>query len=146
MTSRQLLVLGLVIAISFAIIGKLDATSVRPICPPGKIFRCANDCAESCQYLNGNKICTMDCAFKCACPADTYLQDNTCVPASQCRVDCFPNSHFDHCPGFQEVYCDTLKKERVPNNKCYPRCVCNEGYVLSEFKCVKISECPKKGK
>ncbi|CAH2318199.1 Hypothetical predicted protein [Pelobates cultripes] len=30
MTSRQLLVLGLVFAISFAIIGKLDATSVRP--------------------------------------------------------------------------------------------------------------------
>ncbi|XP_063292123.1 mucin-5B-like [Pelobates fuscus] len=82
MTSRQLLVLGLVFAISFAIIGKLDATSV---CPSGKIFRCANDCRDSCEYRSGNIICTMDCVFKCACPPDTYLQDNTCVPASQCR-------------------------------------------------------------
>ncbi|XP_053307524.1 alpha-tectorin-like [Spea bombifrons] len=115
-------------------------------CTPPKFLGCIR-CDGTCQSLaSRNAVCLHICRYGCVCPKDTYEQDNQCVPASKCVVNCPENMRFDPCPKFKEVTCDTLKEKQIKEDSCRPGCVCNPGYVLAkafENRCVKVSECPK---
>ncbi|XP_053307404.1 alpha-tectorin-like [Spea bombifrons] len=115
-------------------------------CTPPMVAGCTG-CGGTCAGLAyRNTPCLTICRFGCACPQDTYEQDNQCVPASKCVVNCPENKHFDPCPKFKEVTCDTLKEKQIKEHSCNPGCVCDPGYVLVkefEYRCVKVSECPK---
>ncbi|XP_053307403.1 zonadhesin-like [Spea bombifrons] len=127
----------------------LEADILPPpiFCRPPMIHGCINPCSGTCQSLaNLHEKCPAICRFGCVCPRDTYLQDNQCVPASKCIVKCPENMHFDACPKFKDVTCDSLRGRKIKEDRCSPRCVCDPGYILfNDFgnRCVKVSQCPK---
>ncbi|XP_069803640.1 accessory gland protein Acp62F-like [Dendropsophus ebraccatus] len=53
---------------------------------------------------------------------------------------------FNECTRTPKETCDTLGIHYQPSEKCTSRCVCIDGYVLSneaEPRCVKKTKCPK---
>ncbi|XP_029453126.1 von Willebrand factor [Rhinatrema bivittatum] len=54
-------------------------------CPAGMEYReCVSPCAQTCQSLNINEICSEQCVDGCSCPEGKFLDGDRCVDASEC--------------------------------------------------------------
>uniref|UniRef100_A0A8C5Q9B1 TIL domain-containing protein n=1 Tax=Leptobrachium leishanense TaxID=445787 RepID=A0A8C5Q9B1_9ANUR len=137
------LVLALCLCSAFLLVDAGYETEPEILCPPHLVRGCKNPCFGSCANLAGNLImCPALCELGCICPKGTYFQGDDCVPAYKCNVNCLKNKHFDPCPRFEEVSCQTMNDKPRPLDTCLPRCSCNKGYVLYKDICVKKNLCP----
>uniref|UniRef100_A0A8C5QJV0 Uncharacterized protein n=1 Tax=Leptobrachium leishanense TaxID=445787 RepID=A0A8C5QJV0_9ANUR len=60
-----------------------------------------------------------------------------------CSLPCPTNSHYSDCASLCPATCNDIYASAVCDkpNKCVEGCVCNDGYVLSEGKCVQLRAC-----
>ncbi|KAM4014873.1 mucin-6-like [Anomaloglossus baeobatrachus] len=143
MSSQKLL--GLIAAACFlSLIEQSSATSIR--CPPNSVFECKPLCYNTCDNLNATS-CKTSCTPQCHCREGFVFQSEdsyTCVPVSSCGVSCAPNMVFRECTRTPQETCETLGIDYRPSETCMPRCVCDDGYVLtndSEPQCIKTKKC-----
>ncbi|KAM4650608.1 uncharacterized protein O3C94_013325 [Discoglossus pictus] len=148
-SSRSLAQL-LILAMSLCFMDQIQAASTSTSCPPNTKFGCKSTCFNNCDNLNSTSdVCNKMCMLGCNCIEGYVLESkdlNVCVPISQCKVSCPERMTFNPCLRTPRLSCATLGIHYTESRVCMPRCVCNEGYVLSndaERKCIKTSQCPK---
>ncbi|XP_056399437.1 alpha-tectorin-like [Hyla sarda] len=105
-------------------------------------------CYNNCDNLNSTtEACVKPLFYGCNCMDGYVFQSatsNVCVPVSSCNVLCPPNMHFDPCITSYRKTCATRNLPSVLFKPCQPRCVCNNGYILSNAPvpvCIKIIQC-----
>ncbi|KAM4703751.1 uncharacterized protein WCC33_012255 [Rhinophrynus dorsalis] len=143
----------LILALSLSLLDQIQAETIESICPPNTRQGCKRQCYSNCDNLNSTtEACNKMCEMGCDC-LDGYVfkskGSNICVPVRECQVSCPEHSKFNECYRFPRKSCATLGMHPVPARFCMPRCVCDEGYVLSNEivpRCIKIKECPKEPK
>ncbi|KAK3108443.1 hypothetical protein FSP39_008068, partial [Pinctada imbricata] len=89
-------------------------------CPAGWEYNeCSSPCPRTCQYLYTVMAdsCLQECLPGCECPQGTYLQDNKCVAADECKCR------------YQGRFYSTGDKIKQGCNKC----TCDRG----RWKCTK---------
>ncbi|KAM4652879.1 serine protease inhibitor swm-1-like [Discoglossus pictus] len=143
----QSLVQLLMLAFSLSLMDQTQAVPTADTCPPFSVeVGCRKTCFYACDNLNQmSEACILPCWFGCDCK-EGYVYESkdskVCVPISQCKVSCPEHSTFNPCLKTYRQSCYTLGEKPHASEKCLPRCVCDEGYVLNEGECIKISECP----
>ncbi|XP_044138275.1 serine protease inhibitor swm-1-like isoform X2 [Bufo gargarizans] len=129
---------------------KVHGDDIQPLnCPPNSkydvIGMCDTNCSNIGKPLKGP--CFDIGILSCKCDEGLLPQTGThdenvqCVKPEDCKVPCGPNQHYKFCGSSCPATC---KEPKGPENclaVCSPRCVCNEGYVLSGKTCVKPTEC-----
>ncbi|KAM4014905.1 zonadhesin-like [Anomaloglossus baeobatrachus] len=146
MMSNGVMVSTLMLAFSAMFMEMLDARSLTLNCPENMVQDCSQCWGGTCQSLSSPITikCSNPCIPGCICKRGYYLQNNECVPASQCNVQCPANMMYNPC-GEKVVTCLTLNKP-VQSTECKPRCECRDGYIFSGIKsqdCIEISQCSK---
>ncbi|XP_068099359.1 serine protease inhibitor swm-1-like isoform X2 [Hyperolius riggenbachi] len=117
-------------------------------CPPNASPGCRLDCRSSCDTLNLT-LCSKECLSLCECNEGFVFQSkesDVCVPVQTCHVTCPQNSHFNECYKQPQVTCDTWGIHYQQSEKCFPRCLCDDNYVLSDEpapRCIKLKTCPQ---
>ncbi|XP_053307401.1 von Willebrand factor-like [Spea bombifrons] len=141
----RLLMLGL----SMSWFYHTEAVPTAVPCPPNTVYGCMRQCYSNCDNLNSTyEACIEICKLGCDCPEGYVFQSKdskVCVPVSECAVSCPEGMDFIPCYRFPLQTCDTLGIHYVPSRYCRPRCVCKEGYVLSNDPkphCIKKTLCP----
>ncbi|CAN2390085.1 hypothetical protein PRIEUP_LOCUS121, partial [Pristimantis euphronides] len=133
--------LGLLIAAYF--VSLIAANNIQ--CPENSFWSCKPLCLNSCDNLNAAG-CSNACEYACHCTNGHVLQSAKspiCVPVSSCNVTCPAKMIFRECTRTPQETCDTLGIHYEPTEKCMPRCVCVDGYVLTdEGICIKKTRCP----
>lgn len=148
MASSQKL-LELLLAVSFVSLSeKSSVTATSVSCPPNSSLSCKPPCFNTCDNLNATS-CKESCVLKCHC-TEGYVSksedSSECVPVSSCTVTCPAYMTFRDCSRTPPETCSTLGIHYVPSRTCMPRCVCNDGYVLSnevQPRCIKKTKCPQ---
>lgn len=146
MMSNGVVVSVLLLAFSAMFVQESDARSLQALnCPSNQEAGCSPCWGGTCDSLSNyvQLSCKSQCVPACVCKKDYYLQNNECVPVSQCQVPCPANMVFNPCVK-KTLTCQTLNSQVAEYDECKPRCQCAEGYVFSGKKpqdCVKISEC-----
>ncbi|XP_077116280.1 uncharacterized protein LOC143770494 isoform X2 [Ranitomeya variabilis] len=115
---------------------------------PHKIFCPLRICYNNCDNMNSTtEACIKPLWYGCEC-IDGYVYQsatsNICVPLSCCTINCGPNMHFVPCLKAYRKTCATRNKPPVKVKGCLPRCVCNDGYILSDDPvpvCIKKWKC-----
>ncbi|XP_040277641.1 von Willebrand factor-like [Bufo bufo] len=148
MTSSKKL-LKLVIAVCFVFLTKgcpAAATTVR--CPPNSVVSSKSLCFNTCDNLNAT-TCNKPRTSQCHCIEGYVFQSENsqeCVPVSSCKVTCPAYMTFRECYKIPVETCNTLGIHPVPSETCTPRCVCIDGYVLSNEdnpQCINKKKCPQ---
>ncbi|KAM8927853.1 von Willebrand factor-like [Pelodytes ibericus] len=106
---------------------------------PNRVFSpCHGHCPKTCEK---NKICTAVCTAGCVCKDGMVLHNGKCIMESKCPITkCTePNQVFSLCDGHCPKTCD--KHQGCPEI-CSPGCVCKDGMVLHNGKCMLESKCP----
>ncbi|XP_053307405.1 von Willebrand factor-like [Spea bombifrons] len=99
-------------------------------------------CTDGC---DGPMACPKICEPGCDCSPGFVLQSKEpriCVKKEQCIYCREPNQVYSQCYGHCPATCDVNK---ICLMICKPGCVCVEGMVLHNGKCIPLSECPKTG-
>ncbi|XP_075046064.1 zonadhesin-like [Mixophyes fleayi] len=147
--SSQTLVQLVMLALCMSLIDQNHATPTRVPCPPKAFYGCKSPCFSNCDNLNSTGVCNKMCVYNCTCMEGYVFQSknsDVCVPVSSCKVICPENMTFRECYRIPQETCETLGIHYEPSEKCMHRCVCNDGYVLSNEatpRCIKRSKCPK---
>ncbi|KAM5131921.1 alpha-tectorin-like [Mantella aurantiaca] len=146
MSRCQMAVQLLALAVSVLLIGESQAATTHVPCPPDSSSGCRSPCYSSCDALHLT-ACHEGCTPGCTCNEGFVFQSadsQVCVPVTSCTVTCHENSHFAPCYRQPLETCATLGIQYQPSRRCMPRCVCNEGYVLSndpEPRCINKKKC-----
>ncbi|KAM3923683.1 uncharacterized protein RB166_012660 [Leptodactylus fuscus] len=134
---------ALLVTVCFVFLSGAAATSIR--CPLNSVYISKPFCYNTCDNLNACYEPTMPC--QCI---DGYVfksQDSyECVPVSSCKANCLPYSTFNDCYRIPLETCENLGATYTPGQKCMARCVCIEGYVLTNNanpQCIKKTKCPQ---
>ncbi|XP_035909992.1 zonadhesin-like [Anopheles stephensi] len=135
----------------------MRTTTVSPfaVCPPNEVQQPSPICCE--------ETCTTNCAavlcpaqpptgpLVCTCDSGFVRHKGRCIPRNECPVEepvkfCGPNAHYSPCTPCCQQTCDNDCSKIFCIAACTgpPTCVCNEGYVLHEGRCILPSECPRK--
>ncbi|XP_018430446.1 PREDICTED: alpha-tectorin-like, partial [Nanorana parkeri] len=115
-------------------------------CPPDSSFGCRSSCHSSCDTFN-LPVCSAKCTPACTCNEGFAFQSadsDVCVPIDSCNVTCQQNAHFAPCYRQPLETCAILGIHYQPSKHCMPRCVCNDGYVLSDEpipRCINKKKC-----
>ncbi|XP_073457747.1 zonadhesin-like isoform X2 [Aquarana catesbeiana] len=146
-TSRcQMVIQLLVLAFSMLLIGESQAATTQVPCPPNSSYGCRSPCYSSCDSLPLT-ACTGKCTPACMCNEGFVFQSadsDVCVPVSSCEVTCQENAHFVPCYRTPLPTCDNLGIHYQQSRYCMPRCVCDDGYVLSNEpnpRCINKKKC-----
>ncbi|OCT73560.1 hypothetical protein XELAEV_18036539mg [Xenopus laevis] len=107
------------------------------LCPVNqRWYRC-----KPCLTLCGVKaFCSDKCVPGCACKPGYAKQtlDSQCIPEDKCII-CkglqVNTSCFGHCPPTCEP--------KICTAQCIPGCICKEGFVWHNERCIPGSMCPK---
>ncbi|XP_025025324.1 IgGFc-binding protein-like [Python bivittatus] len=97
-----------------------------------------NACQEKCTCIPGQGL---------KCEAHTCATDETCSPqegALACvniPLSCPENSHFEACGNACPATCSDRSAPSTCDDTCAQICQCDEGYVLSNHKCVLVETC-----
>ncbi|KAM6428804.1 IgGFc-binding protein-like [Liasis olivaceus] len=97
-----------------------------------------NACQEKCTCIPGQGL---------KCEAHTCATDETCSPqegALACvhiPLSCPENSHFEACGNACPATCSDRSAPSTCDDTCAQICQCDEGYVLSDHKCVPVETC-----
>ncbi|XP_040271448.1 zonadhesin-like isoform X1 [Bufo bufo] len=117
-------------------------TSAVPQCPPDQHYGIIGGCDLTCDSVDLGTICLPYAYRGCRCNDGLIPQSGTdeCVKPEDCNAKCGPNKHYEPCGSNCQPKCGNPD---VPSDcGCSPRCVCDEGYILSGFDCVKKTDCP----
>ncbi|XP_073513675.1 zonadhesin-like [Phyllobates terribilis] len=148
MMSRGVVVSSLMLAFSAMFMEMLDARNIQPLnCPANMEEGCSPCWGGTCESLSSPVIlkCKDQCNRGCVCKKGYYVQNNECVPASQCKVQCPANMEFNPCVR-KVVTCLTINGSAVDYDECKPRCQCVGGYIFSGQKpqdCIEMHQCSK---
>ncbi|XP_072282176.1 zonadhesin-like [Pyxicephalus adspersus] len=136
----------LLLAFSLLLIGECQAATTETLCPSDKTPGCRSPCYSSCDTLNLT-ACHDTCTKACVCREGSVFQSvdsDVCVSIESCKVTCPENSQFVLCYRQPRETCTTLGIKYQPSQFCMPRCVCNDGYVLSNEpnpQCINKKKC-----
>ncbi|KAM4015536.1 serine protease inhibitor swm-1-like [Anomaloglossus baeobatrachus] len=114
------------------------------VCPPNSHYGTITGCDTTCNspYYPG-KICTYHFYSGCQCNAGYIAATGNsayCIKPEDCKGKCGPNRHYEPYASTCQPNCDAGD---VPDEcQIVPSCVCDDGYILSGFECVKKDECP----
>uniref|UniRef100_A0A182PRZ5 EGF-like domain-containing protein n=1 Tax=Anopheles epiroticus TaxID=199890 RepID=A0A182PRZ5_9DIPT len=135
----------------------MPTTTVSPfdVCPPNEVQQPSPVCCE--------ETCTTNCAavlcpiqpptgpLVCTCDAGFVRHEGRCIRREECPVEqpvkfCGPNARYSPCTPCCQPTCDNDCSKIFCIAACTgpPTCVCNEGYVLHNGRCILPSECPRK--
>ncbi|XP_063293248.1 mucin-2-like [Pelobates fuscus] len=141
--TAQLLLLGLLFI-------DRTATTDEVICPPNTQYGCKRICFSNCDNMNSTtEACILLCELGCDCMEGYVFKSkdsSVCVPVSECAVICPQNMEFRPFNRLPQETCKTLGIHYTPLKSDLLRCVCKDGYVLSNEPtptCIKKSQCPK---
>nr|AAI70097.1 Unknown (protein for MGC:196824) [Xenopus laevis]AAI70099.1 Unknown (protein for MGC:196826) [Xenopus laevis] len=135
----------LVLALIFVTVDRIQSDD--SMCPQDMVYGCKRICYSNCDNLNStSEGCIEICKLGCDCKEGFVFQSknsNTCVHPSSCKVSCPENMTFKPCNRFYRETCSDRNLNQVPSEVCMPRCVCNDGYILSDaLHCIKVNQCP----
>ncbi|XP_071969243.1 IgGFc-binding protein-like [Engystomops pustulosus] len=133
--------------------GMVESESVTPPkCPENSTYRDHGFCYLRCDNIDTfspEDVCILPLAFGCTCDDGFLEQTRTsgeplqCVRPKDCNVTCGPNKTFvPNAYGCQPT-CDEPIVPKICYQQRSPKCVCNDGYILSGKNCVKPTECEK---
>ncbi|KAM4651760.1 zonadhesin-like isoform 2-T2 [Discoglossus pictus] len=122
-------------------------------CPPNSHHRGGRSCQRSCVNVNKPLMaCTLNIVYGCFCDKGYILKHSVrptgpvnCVPPTECDVTCPPHMHYEpYATGCQPT-CSEPEVQAPCTLENQPRCVCDEGYMLSDnySNCVPLTECGK---
>ncbi|XP_069505257.1 IgGFc-binding protein-like [Ambystoma mexicanum] len=100
------------------------------------------DCVYDFCFYEGMQdiFCQMVTAYTVACQeagAKVYPWRND----NFCRISCPENSHYEVCASGCGKTCSDLFTPVGCNSNCKEGCVCNDGFLLSDDRCVPIAQC-----
>ncbi|CAH2247939.1 c-binding -like [Pelobates cultripes] len=97
---------------------------------------------DMCRY-NGmvSTLCAIFQAYVDACRSEGV--NIKWRSSSLCPLACPTHSHYSECVSLCPPTCNDIYASAVCDkpNKCVEGCVCNDGYVLSDDKCVALKSC-----
>lgn len=121
---------------------------------------CASPCEKTCRDPNP-QMCTTKCERRCECNKG-YIRDTIsgqCVKLANCPADACPlNERWNSCIDSAEPICPELNISlqsvgltpglapggAIPTELCQGSgCVCKDGFVRHESKCILADTCPK---
>ncbi|XP_075462776.1 IgGFc-binding protein-like [Ascaphus truei] len=85
-------------------------------------------------------LCQALQSYANACRKQGVNIDNWRIP-SGCSLQCPENSHYEACGNACPASCFDRTASSRCTEPCVETCQCNEGYVLSTDKCVRITSC-----
>uniref|UniRef100_A0A914D0L1 TIL domain-containing protein n=1 Tax=Acrobeloides nanus TaxID=290746 RepID=A0A914D0L1_9BILA len=89
-------------------------------------------CSKRCKSIN-----------KCVCNHGYVRHNGRCIQTEACPGNCGDNEHWNGCGG-----CEGTCDNKSPNciTMCMPgKCVCNQGYVRHNGRCIQTVSCPDCG-
>ncbi|XP_074837545.1 IgGFc-binding protein-like [Carettochelys insculpta] len=100
------------------------------------------DCVYDYCFFKGRQTvtCQLITSYAAACQA-AGVTIYTWRTNSFCSLSCAQNSHYEVCAQGCPSTCSSLYAPVQCSAKCWEGCVCDEGFVLSGDKCVRISQC-----
>ncbi|XP_040277628.1 alpha-tectorin-like [Bufo bufo] len=124
-----------------------DDLNCPPNSSPGVISLCERNCSNIAkppvQFCFDIGIYTCKCDKGLVAQTGTSGESVQCVNEEDCKVPCGPNQHYEFCASGCQPTCKQPFGPRVCDKKCYRKCVCNKGYVLSGDTCVTLEECKR---
>ncbi|KAM4652242.1 uncharacterized protein O3C94_014605 [Discoglossus pictus] len=115
-------------------------------CPPNSHFDLGQICMESCDTVTTTASCS-EMGMGCFCDKGYILESDTsekCIPASECKVTCPSNMHYDPNAAVCQPKCVTISQDlyKCPDStEVRPQCVCNSGYILYGGCCITWASC-----
>uniref|UniRef100_A0A0N4ZGD5 Zonadhesin-like n=1 Tax=Parastrongyloides trichosuri TaxID=131310 RepID=A0A0N4ZGD5_PARTI len=127
-------------------------TTRKPIVPKCKDNMEWSDCPTKCPHTCQGKpaICTNECDVeKCVCKFGFVLHNGECIKKEQCPLtttpapNCGENMIWTNCSSLCPETCDG--QNYFCNEICgEPACICREGFVYHDGKCISRDQCPQK--
>ncbi|XP_075134194.1 serine protease inhibitor swm-1-like [Leptodactylus fuscus] len=122
-----------------------------PNCPENSTYGGYGTCYLTCGNVGTvdalGKACPLILLYTCKCNEGFLAQSGTsgetvqCVRPEECKATCGPNKHYEPYGSGCQPTCEDPIVPKICDKECSPKCVCNEGYVLSGNNCVKPTEC-----
>ncbi|XP_022907196.1 chymotrypsin inhibitor Ani s 6-like [Onthophagus taurus] len=104
---------------------------------------CGSPCDETCD--GKPEYCAEVCVQRCECVPGYVVHKSECVPREYCeQLKCNdPNMEYTKCGTYCPNTCETPEISTCID-MCFEGCQCKDGYVLHDFKCIKLEDCPTK--
>ncbi|XP_070620088.1 IgGFc-binding protein-like [Erythrolamprus reginae] len=115
-------------------------------------------CTYDGAYLKiGEHIYSKDCTKRCTCQSAGELQckETSCLDGEICAIEkglrrclklnttssCPENSHYEPCGNACPATCSDRSSPSTCKTTCAPLCQCDQGFVRSNRKCVRVDSC-----
>ncbi|XP_073426623.1 zonadhesin-like [Dendrobates tinctorius] len=119
-----------------------DCYSIKKtVCPPNTHYGLITGCDTTCSspFYQG-KLCTYHEYYGCRCDSGLIPSPAGCVKPEDCEGKCEANMHYEPNASTCQPNCEEGHSPDICDTA--PSCVCDDGYIFSNFKCVKKEDCP----